>query len=303
MRCDPMTGQVITIRLPLRDEAHRLAGVLTNLSDPAPEALSIFEDASEWRIDAYFHNLSREEGLANVRNAADLAGVRPVNAEWSDLPDENWVALSQAALPPVETPRFTIHGSHDRDKVGRRRWAIEIDAGEAFGTAHHATTYGCLHALGQLLSVRTVRSVLDLGTGSGILAIAAARAWPSAKIIASDIDADAVAVASVNTRKNAASRQIVVVRSNGIPRAIRNGYTGRSGYDLILANILAGPLMAMAAQIRSAVNPRGWLVLSGILNHQAAAIQATYVSHGFSVVRHIRIEGWSTLVARRRPVA
>lgn len=296
-----MTQHVVTIRLPVRDEAYRLSAVLTDLAEPAPEALSVFEDGEQWRIDAYFADLPGHEAISHVQHAARIAELGPVSADISEVPDKNWVAVSQAALPPVQTARFTVHGSHDRASVGRRQWAIEIDAGEAFGTAHHATTYGCLDAIGRLMPIRSIGSILDLGTGSGILAIAAARAWPSARIVASDFDADAVLVATSNSIKNEAGHKVYVTRCTGIPssRCLPGG-ARQTNYDLIIANILAGPLCDMASGMARAAKPGGLLVLSGILNRQAAVVRANYVAHGFAVRYHARIEGWSTLILRRR---
>lgn len=282
-----------------RTEAYRLAGALTDLMSPPPDALSIFESADQgWQIDAYFDAAPPQGETAYANAVFDLSDVAPSPVTWAPVPDENWVALSQAALPPVETHRFVIHGSHDRDAIGRRRNAIEIDAGEAFGTAHHATTFGCLEALHFLAPKCAPASILDLGTGSGVLAIAAARIWPHAQIVASDLDRDAVTVAARNVRHNEAARAVRILAADGVPD---KGRCANARFDLVIANILAGPLCRLAPSIRRAMPASGWLVLSGILNHQANAVIASYCANGFAVRRHIRLEGWSTLILQARP--
>ena len=158
--------------------------VSEKLSHYTPEPLAVTEfeiPASQgWRVEAYYEDPPDIVALAVELGLGDDASISS-----GLVPDENWVTLSQAALPPVIAGRFVVHGSHDRARVGRRAMAIEIDAGEAFGTAHHATTLGCLLALDGLAHRRAPRRVLDLGCGSGVLAIAAARVLPRARILAS----------------------------------------------------------------------------------------------------------------------
>lgn len=279
-----------SFRLDEQGAARALVGVLTELLEPPPDAASCFEDGSGWRVEAYF---TGAPDWAFVRRlAADAAGVAVADAgQLVDVPDLNWVAISQAALPPVSAGRFTIHGRHDRHRIARGPWTIEIDAGEAFGTAHHATTQGCLNALDRLGQLQLpLRRVLDLGCGSAVLAIAAQRIWPSAHVTATDIDPVAVEVAQANVRANGA-RRIDVGTVAGVPRG---------WFDLVVANILAGPLIDLAPKVRAALSPGGGAVLSGILIPQAAAVTVAYRAHGFGIVRHERIAGWSTLTLVRR---
>ncbi len=291
-----MSQHCLGLEIADRAIAHRLAAALTDLMTPPAQALSIFEGDGNWRIEAYYADSDRPQSVAAyVANACEMIEIAPIAYRWAPVPDENWVAVSQAALPPVITRRFIVHGSHDREIVGRRRLAIEIDAGEAFGTAHHATTFGCLEAIDRALPPSHVQAVLDLGTGSGVLAIAAARLFPSAHIIASDIDRDSIIVAQRNAAQNAATHNIEVVRADGLPAG--RGMPKR--YDLVIANILAGPLCTLAASIAPAVRRGGRIILSGILNHQAATVSAHYRAHGFSVQRHARLEGWTTLTMRQ----
>ena len=178
------------------------------------------------------------------------------------------------------------------------RTAILIDAGEAFGTAHHATTLGCLLAIDRLTRSRSFVSVLDLGCGSGVLAIAAAKAMPAARIIAADMDPQSVKVATGNVRLNGASGRIAL-RHGGRRRPSRTPASARRSTCLI-ANILAGPLIRLAPALARSVRPGGTLVLSGILIPQAAEVLAAYRSHGFMLERHDRLTGWSTLTLKRR---
>jgi ribosomal protein L11 methyltransferase len=269
--------------------ARTLAMALEELLSPPAHATSLFEEGPHVRVEGYYEDQPDPAAIT-----AQLAGVM-VAAPVPDLallavPDENWVSVSQAALPPVAAGRFTVYGSHDRARVPRGPNSILVDAGEAFGTAHHATTQGCLLAIDRLTAGRAGVDLLDLGCGSGVLAIALARRFPGARITASDLDPIAVGVARENARANGAASRIRFVTAAGL------GGRGLAGpFDAIIANILAGPLMALAPRVRGALRPGGALVLSGILVPQAAAVTATYRAHGFTLAHHRRIAGWSTL--------
>jgi len=289
----------IVIEIADRNGARTLAGALENLIDPPPDALSMFEAAgpgTPWRITAYYGD-PPDPGELHASLEAIVGGSFDVPApRLESVPDLNWVAMSQAALPPVRAGRFTVHGSHDRHRVPQGPGAILIEAGEAFGTAHHATTYGCLLAIDALTSKRRYRNVLDLGCGSGVLAIAVARANPRARILASDIDEASVLVARENVRANRAGTRIRTIAAAGLDDAeLRN----RRRYDLLIANILAGPLIRLAKDISRAVANGGDLILSGLLTEQAREITATYRAAGFTLKQNTRIAGWSTLVLRR----
>jgi ribosomal protein L11 methyltransferase len=277
--------------------ARAMAERLAEPDEDGTEALatSSFEDPTTggWHVDAYYPS------------APDLTAVFARIGLWLDaetppslesVPDENWVAISQAALPPVAAGRFLVHGGHDRDAVGRRRLAIEIDAGEAFGTAHHATTQGCLAAIDRLARISSPRTVLDLGCGSGLLAIASARHWPAARIVASDIDPVAVEVAAANVALNGARGRIRMVTAKGLdhPR-LRD----LQPYDLVVANILAGPLIGLAPRLSRAVRPGGFLVLSGLLGEQAREVFGTYAMAGFRLKEKRVPHNWATLVLNR----
>jgi ribosomal protein L11 methyltransferase len=279
-----------------RAQAYATGNALQDFLEPPPDALTVFENGPDrWRVEAYF---DMTQGPRDI--AGELAGFIPEPLPaftTEDVPDLNWVAISQAALPPVRAGRFTIHGSHDRDRVARGPNTILIDAGEAFGTAHHATTLGCLLAIDRLVRSHTFGSVLDLGCGSGVLAIAVAKSLPHARIVAADMDAQSVKVAAENVRLNGVARQIKVTQASATTHPdIRS----RAPFDLLIANILAGPLIRLAPSLSRTVAQGGTLVLSGILIPQAPEVIASYLAQGFALLRHDRITGWSTLTFARR---
>ena len=278
-----------------RDAARTIAGLIEETLDPGPHALTLFEvPGNGYRIDAYFGEAPDLVDLAAQFAATGIAGVSPPRLE--AIPNLNWVALSQAALPPVEAGRFVVHGSHDTARVGRRHGAILIDAGEAFGTAHHQTTHGCLEALGRFAPLTRPRRVLDLGCGSGVLAIAASRILPHATVLASDIDPTSVDVARDNVRRNGALGRVRVVVSAGFAHAaLHQG----PAFDMIIANILARPLMLLSGDIRHRLAPGGIAILSGLLVTQAAEVSAAYHARGFRMIQRTDRTGWSTLVLRR----
>lgn len=297
-----MTPHKLIAEVEDRGRAMRVAGALQDLIEPPPDALTIFEDkpdgASEpvqWRIEAYFSD-PREAGALEAELDVLLGEPSP-RFHAADIPDLNWVALSQASLPPVRAARFTVHGGHDRERVPQGPNAILIEAGEAFGTAHHATTFGCLLALEQLGATRRFRRILDLGCGSGVLAIAAARAWPHAALHGVDIDPQSVIVARENAAVNKAGARIRFVAGRGVSApAIRNA----APFDLVVANILAEPLVSLAPDIRQVSEAGASVVLSGILIREAPRVLAAYRAQGFALVHHRRYDGWSTLTLAKR---
>jgi ribosomal protein L11 methyltransferase len=263
-------------------------------ADPALDAVTLFEDGpGAWRVEGYSQVRADAEAAAQTV-AAEVADAPPLQLE--AVPDLNWVAISQAALPPVIAGRFVVHGTHDRGRIPYGPRAILIDAGEAFGTAHHGTTLGCLLAIDRLARTGGIGRVLDLGCGSGVLAIAAARAMPRAQVMASDNDPIAVDVARANADANG-TRRVVTACALGLEHPwLRHA----APFDLIIANILAGPLRMLAGDVARAVRPGGYVVLSGILNPEAPAVIAAYVAHGFQVLKRRQIGDWTTLTLRRR---
>ena len=291
-----MTLEKITAHFSDRSLAHQVANALQDLIEPAPDALTIFENGTDaWRLEAYFTDGVDADALhAEVSAVLDLT---PPPFEMGDVPDLNWVAISQAALPPVSAGRFTVHGSHDRGWVAQGPGAILIDAGEAFGTAHHATTLGCLLAIDRLTRAETFDTVLDLGCGSGVLAIAVAKTLPKARIIATDLDPQSVKVAAENMRLNGVSQRIATAAAYGVNHTwLRQS----PPFDLVIANILAGPLIELSPDLARTVTRGGTLILSGLLIPQAPQVIAAYRTAGFHLIRHDRITGWATLTLRRR---
>jgi ribosomal protein L11 methyltransferase len=278
----------------------RLAEALEEAPDPSPIAVGLFECGPDrFEVFAHYETAPKREALTElIAAAAGGAGAGPLEIE--ALAPADWVTLSQAKRGKVVAGRFLVHGSHDRGKVSRRPLAVEIDAGQAFGTAHHATTRGCLLALDDALKRRAPRVVVDIGTGTGVLAIAAAKALKR-KAIASDNDKIAVATAADNARKNGAASLLALVTADGFGHPLLR----RVKADLVFANLLERALYALAPQLRRHVAPGGMAVLSGLTETQARAIEARTRAHGFVLKKRIILEGWTTLIIARgnmRPV-
>lgn len=286
----------LVIKTHARDLAMQVAGALRELIDVVPDAVTVFEDANNgWLIEAYYSEPPDMPALGTLLASFIGEPLPPINLE--TVPDLNWVSISQSALPPVSAGRFIVHGSHDSGRIPRGPNTIRIDAGEAFGTAHHATTLGCLMAIDRLTRRRRHARVLDLGCGSGVLAIAAARALPTAEIIATDIDRQSIVVAGANIKANGVHQRIATVCGAGLAHPwVRHA----KPFDLAIANILAGPLRQLAPGLGKAVAPGGNLVLAGLLTPEAPAVLAAYRAQGFGLVQHQRIEDWSILTLLKR---
>jgi ribosomal protein L11 methyltransferase len=269
--------------------------IIEEWHQPVPLAVTLFElRPPTFVVEAYFGG---PPDLGEV--ALRLAEFHPelADATLEQVPDQNWVALSQASLPPIAAGRFIVHGSHQRDRFAMRPLAVEIEAGEAFGSGHNATTALCLEALDALARRRPrLQRVLDLGCGSGVLAIAAARMAPAARVLAVDNDPVAVAIARQNARLNRVSARVRVLQADGLHHPIL-----RCGgpFDVALANILPGPLIGLARPLRRAIGRGGTVVLSGLLNHQAREVAATWRANGFRLARRLQRAGWTALVVAK----
>ena len=269
------------------------AAAATVDSDPLLEGatysiLEEDEDHDVWRIDAF--PTTREEADAlQARLNAQPGLVVTVET----LADADWLAMSLSGLPPVRAGRFFVYGAHDLGQVPPNAVALRIEAGAAFGTGHHGTTVGCLQAWNDLIKARRFDRVLDVGAGTGVLAIAAART--GARLArGTDIDAPSVRIAQENAALNGARAEFVHASGLGHQR-VRSA----APYDLVFANILAPPLVALAQDIRGALRPGGVAILSGLLRTQERRVQAAYRSRGFRLLRRIHRDAWATLVIQR----
>ena len=247
-----------------------------------------------WRIESYPKRplLDAELEIRLALTAAS-AGGRLLHISEERLPERDWLAENRRDFPPQRIGRFLVHGSHWHGPVPASAIAIEIDAATAFGTGEHPSTRGCLLALDDLARRRRFRRPLDVGTGSGILAIAAARRLHR-RVIAGDIDPEAVRVARHHARRNGLAGQVRIVRAAGY----RNRALRPATYDLIFANILARPLALMARDLKRALAPDGVAVLAGLLRRQEALVLAAHRTQGLRLERRVVIEGWSTLILR-----
>jgi len=292
-----LTAPVIRVSLAIGNEsaARRAADLLTESFDNAEVAVAAFEAPDgRWEIHAHFADPPDEDfvraqvALAAGEDAAAALVFEPVDAR-------DWVKASLEGLAPVTAGRFVVHGSHDRDRVRANQTGIEIEAALAFGTGHHGTTRGCLLLLGDVLRQTYPRRILDLGTGTGVLAIAAAKAQRH-RVLASDIDPRAVDVARDNARLNGVGNWIEAVTAVGLSAP---AFKARAPFDLVLANILANPLRRLAPEIAAHLAPRAFVILSGILPEQLRGVIASYRGQGLAFVRDIELEGWSSVLLQK----
>ncbi|OCK53717.1 50S ribosomal protein L11 methyltransferase [Bradyrhizobium sp. LMTR 3] len=279
-------------------DEHTAKGVVDALTEVFFEgeaAIAAFERPDgRWDVTVHFGKPPDQplvrELVANAAGAEIAAGIAFDTVEAKD-----WVKASLEDLVPVPAGRFVVHGQHDRDRVSPNKLGIEIEAALAFGTGHHGTTRGCLLLLDHVLKAWRPRRVLDLGTGTGVLAIAAAKALHE-KILASDIDPSSVQVARDNARLNVSGHLVRAVRATGFSAP---QFAQAAPFDLVLANILANPLRQLAGPMARHLAPSALVILSGLLTHQAPAVIAAYRARGLVPVRHLRIEGWSSLLLRK----
>jgi len=268
--------------------------------DQPPVLVTREEGPRSWRLDAFFEEEPAPASLATLQALLPSAADAPIAVE--QVPDEDWVALSQAGLDPILAGRFFVHTPAHRDQVPSGAVALEIDAGRAFGTGHHETTTGCLVALDRLKrSGFVARNLIDVGTGTGLLAFAAVRLWPRARATASDIDPVAVEVARDNARTNrvslgAAPGRLHLAVAAGLDSPLLRQ---RGPYDLIIANILASPLIALAPILAPALVPGGRLILAGLLQSQTERVARAYRREGLRAAGVVRRGEWPTLVLRR----
>jgi ribosomal protein L11 methyltransferase len=276
--------------------ARTVADVVMEMFDPAETAAAAFENEATgcWEVEVFFSHEPDEAMLREV--AATVAGPQAAAAlTFETLAEKDWVRASLDGLSIVEAGRFRVHGAHDRPRIPGHAIGIEIEAALAFGTGHHGTTRGCLLMLDAVLKRRRPLRVLDVGTGSGVLAIAAARALRR-PVAAGDIDATAIEAARGNARLNRAAGLVRPVVARGVSAAL----AASGPYDLIFANILARPLMRLAPSIAAVAAPDADIVLSGLLGRDVPGVLAAYRAQGLTLRRRLDLEGWATLRLRFR---
>ncbi len=246
------------------------------------------EDHDVWRIDAFPTTEEESEQLQKV-----LSGFDGLKITTEALADADWLAMALSGLPPVQAGRFFVYGIHDGGRKPQNTVNLRIEAGAAFGTGHHGTTVGCLIAYNDLLKHKHFDRVLDVGAGTGVLAIAAAKTGTKVAV-GTDIDPVSVRISNENATLNSAKARFVY--ANGLDhRRVR----ADAPYDLVFANILARPLVGLSHSIRGALKPGGLVILSGLLRTQERFVKGAYLSHGFRVVRRIHRDAWCTLVMQK----
>jgi ribosomal protein L11 methyltransferase len=279
-------------------DEHSAKGVVDALTEVFFEgqaAIAAFERPDgRWDVTVHFAEVPDQALVRElVGNAAGPEAADSIAFDTVEAKD--WVRASLEDLVPVPAGRFVVHGQHDRSRIAPNKIGIEIEAALAFGTGHHGTTRGCLLLLDHVLKAWRPRRVLDLGTGTGVLAIAAARALRE-KVLASDIDPPSVQVARDNARLNVSGHLVQAISAIGFSAP---QIASHAPFDLVLANILANPLRQLAGPMARHLAPSALVILSGLLTHQAPAVIAAYRARGLVPVRHLRIEGWSSLLLRK----
>lgn len=263
-----------------------------NVEEPDPD------QPDAWVLTAYFNDRPDAALVARITTLFPSAA----NIELAPLPEADWTTLSQRNLEPVRAGRFLVHTAAHAHSRRTGDIALAIEAGLAFGTGQHATTYGCLQALDRLGKRRRFSNIADLGTGTGVLALAAARHWKKAATIATDIDPVSVFVTAGNLRDNnvARGRAAGMIELAVAPGMAHHRLHSRAPYDLIVANILAAPLIEISRDVSRALAPGGILVLAGLLQSQALRVRAAYRQHGIVPIRQHRRGEWPCLVLVRK---
>ncbi len=290
---EPTSLRCVRVSVP-----RRAAGAVVAALEDLADSVSCFAADGSWTVEAICTRFVDRPALeARIAVAAASAGAPPPPVAVEPLSDVDWVEATRRGFPPFAVGRYFIHGSHFRGRVPGAHIGLVIDAGAAFGTGLHESTRGCLLALDALAARgRRFRNALDLGCGSGILAIAVARTW-DVPVIACDNDPRAVEVARANAAVNGVAHRVSIVRSDGYrAAAVRRS----APFDLIVANILARPLARMAADLERHLAAQGTAMLAGVLAGQEGEVLVAHRARGLTLTRRIAVDGWHTLVLGRR---
>ena len=276
--------------------ARQVTDILNESLDDGEAAVSAFERSDgRWDVTVHFADPPDEE---RIRSLVALAASEDIaqTIVFDSIAAKDWVKASLEGLVPVAAGRFIVHGQHDRAHVPPNKLGIEIEAALAFGTGHHGTTRGCLLLLDHVLRSKMPRRVLDLGAGTGVLAIAAAKALRR-RVLASDIDPRSAVVAAENARLNGVGDLVESICATGFAAP---QFRMRAPFDLVLANILANPLRQMAPAMAAHLAPDAMVILSGLLPHQTRGVIAAHRANGVILIRQIRIDGWCSLLMQHR---
>jgi ribosomal protein L11 methyltransferase len=276
--------------------AKHVVDLLTESFFEGQAAIAAFERPSDGRWDIIVH-FAEPPDETSIRELVGIAAGGKVARDiaFDTVEAKDWVKATLEDLVPVRAGRFIVHGRHHRSSIPPNKLGIEIEAALAFGTGHHGTTRGCLLLLDHVLKAWRPRRVLDVGTGTGVLAIAAAKAL-RVNVLASDIDPLSVQVARGNARLNGSGNSVTMVEATGFSAP---QFASLGPFDLVLANILANPLRQMATDMAAHLAPSALIILSGLLPHQAQSVIAAYRARGLVLERHLGIEGWSSLLMRK----
>jgi len=284
-------------KIELRVPRHAVEQLVTAV-DPFGVTLSCFEIEGQesWTIEAYCEGPPNKAALtAAVAVASASAGINEPDILCDLLPDYDWVAENRRSFKPIQVGRYFIHPTHYEETVPANAKVICLDAATAFGSGEHETTRGCLEMLARMQGQNRPQRVLDLGCGSGILSIAAAKTW-NCRIVSVDIDPEAVRVCRENVDLNGVGARVSVLESDGVSA----GEIRREGpFDLVLANVLAGPLIKLAPALTRQIARPGYIVLSGLLAHQRSPVTASYRRQGMLPVACRRFGEWPTLLLRK----
>jgi ribosomal protein L11 methyltransferase len=283
-------GEIYLMRLATDEaSARRAANLFAEMFESETAAAAAFETENGWNLEVHFAQEPDRTFVMNLLRVVVADQGR--EAVFETVAQRDWVAASLEGLKPVRVGRFVIHGAHDRRKVRANQIGIEIEAALAFGTGHHGTTQGCLIAIEQIVRRGRPKRILDVGTGTGVLAIAAGRSLHR-PVVATDFDKVAIFTARQNVRENCAAQFVNLIFASGVKaEAIRAG----APYDLVLANILLPTLKQLAKPVRPLLSSNATVILSGLLTSQANAALSLWQSQGLRLSSRHTIEGWTTL--------